>query len=187
MDEPLKKSIVALHIKSGSCQILLLKAVVNVCCDDKIVFVFDEFQQIAVNVEQRVAATIYENCAASKRPKFLKRFVWIKSAGIYIGKSVARNEVSEIFLEMLAQIFKVGGSGNPRSRANDNSVRAGDRFFYHNDFSSEQFFVNSIIFVLENIEHDFCVGFLFRQKIFHHVHRDFHRLFVWKIEHAREM
>ena len=106
-----------LFVKAG-----LLKLMIHVGGNHKIVLVFYQLQKIVINAFRSAHVTIYIDIPAPVGPKFFRRFVRVKAAGIHIVKPVCLLEIRKIPSETLALIDKSRRSGQACAGADHNAV-----------------------------------------------------------------
>ena len=94
----------AAPVKAG-----LLKAVVHIGGEHKIIFILYQLQQILVHRLGRVAIAVEENKPAPVGPMLLQGGKWIKSPGIHIVKTVFFFKVGKITMELFSAISKASG------------------------------------------------------------------------------
>lgn len=80
-----------LFVKAG-----FLKPMIHVGGNHKLVFVFCQIQKIVLNTFGSAPVTIYIDIPAPAGPKFFRRFVRVKSAGIHIVKPVCLLKIGKI-------------------------------------------------------------------------------------------
>ena len=103
----LKQSVVALRVKQPLfIKARLLKAVINIRRDNKIVLVLHKTKQFFIDRLRRVRIAVDEDIPTPICPVFLRCCIRIKSARIHIVKAVFRLKISKIFMKPLAVVGK---------------------------------------------------------------------------------
>ena len=124
----LEQSVVALCIeKPLFVEARLLKTMIHIRGDNKIVLIPNQRQQIVIDRLRRIRIAVDKNIPAPIRPKFLLCGKRIKAAGIHIGKAVFIGKVGEILLKPFPGIDKTCRGGKSCACANYNGVRSVQR------------------------------------------------------------
>ena len=126
----LKQTVIALRVeKSFFVKACLLKTMVNICCNHKIVLVSHQLQKVIVDRFGGIHIAVDVDVSAPICPMLLGRFVRVKSARIHILKSVFFAKIGKVFFKPLTAVSKACGGGKPCTCADYNSVSRADFFF----------------------------------------------------------
>ena len=105
-------------VKSG-----LLKLVIHIGCENKIVFLLHELKQVAVHRLRRIHIAVDKDIPAPIRPMFFQTVIGIEPAGIHIAGTILGDKIPKILLEAFAGIGEPGGSGKPGTGPNHHCIR----------------------------------------------------------------
>ena len=99
-----------------------LKAVVNVCGDDKIVLVPHQLQKVIVDQFGGIHIAVDVDVSAPIRPMLLRRGKRIKATGVHIVEAVFFLKVRKVFLKAFAAVGEACGGRQPCPRADDHGI-----------------------------------------------------------------
>ena len=100
----------------------LLKAVVNVGGDDKIIFVLYQLQKVIVDRFGRVLIAVDEDIAAPVGPEFLLRGKGIEAAAVHIPDTVFPGKIGEVLFKPLAGVGEARRRGQAGARSDHHGV-----------------------------------------------------------------
>ena len=100
----------------------LLKAVIHVGGQDKIILFLKQLKQRFIYGLRRVHIAVDIDITTPVRPVFLQRIIGIKATGIHIMEAVFFLKIRKIHPEAFPAVGEARGSGQSRSRAHQHSV-----------------------------------------------------------------
>ena len=120
----LEKPVIALRVEQAALvKSRFLKAVVNIGCDNKIVFVGNQLQKIIVDRFGGIHIAVDVDIPAPIRPMLLRCGKRIKAAGIHITDTVLCRKIGKVLFKPLAGVNKSGRGGKAGSGTDHNSIR----------------------------------------------------------------
>ena len=119
----LEQAIIALRVEQPLfIKAYFLKAVVNVCGDDKIVLVPHQLQKVIVDQFGGIHIAVDVDVSAPIRPMLFRRGKRIKATGVHIVEAVFFLEVRKVFLKAFAAVGEACGGRQPCPRADDHGI-----------------------------------------------------------------
>ncbi len=126
----LEQAIVPLGVKKPLfIKARLLKTVVNICGQDKVLPALRQRQQVLIDRLGGILITVHHDMTAPPGPVFLQRGERVKAAGVYITDAVFSGEISEIPLKPLPIIGQASRGGQPRPGADHDGVSLAESLF----------------------------------------------------------
>lgn len=99
-----------------------LKLMIHIGGEDKIIFLFDQFQQIGIGLAHTDVIAVYQDVTRPPCPIFLQSAVRIEAPGVHIPDAVFLMKVRKIFHEPLAAVRHSGRGGHSCSCADQDGI-----------------------------------------------------------------
>ena len=103
----LEQAVIALRVKKPLfVKASLLKAMVNIRGDDKIIFVLYQLKKVLIDRLRRILIAVDVDIPAPIRPILLQHVKGIKAAGVHIPKAIFPGKIRKVCFKPFAGVYK---------------------------------------------------------------------------------